>query len=588
MMTRLFLPLASLALALGFASNASAAQAKVTSAVGEPVRKSAIVAAPVWRDATVTDASTSQLRLRALAVERINEVANSNAHSTTKPTQIGINRSTAADGLTKALSVLNWQPAKIGGQVTRLKVLSPDAAGMRLGLSIDGLDPRAELRFAGSDAPNKVVASISSAEAKRLTNVGRVYWTPVTDGDAQIVEIYVPAGASAAGAKVTVSQVSHLLANSKSNFSILKGIGDSDTCNVDTICRNGALGANYTNSVKAVARMVFTDPGGTFTCTGTLLADTVTTSQIPYFFTANHCISDQATASTLNTFWGFEATACSSGVAAANTQISTGATYLYSNATTDASLLRMNSAPPATAFFSGWRSTALTVGNAVLDIHHPSGDLKKSSLGTISSIGASQHFATWSSGTTEGGSSGSGLLTATGPGGAYELRGGLYGGTASCANSGGTVASGNVDQFSRFDLAYPSISQYLAPTGGVFAGPTRDNSGVWYVPAESGWGVTAYQYNNTDQVLFVTWYVFDSTGKANWYQIVGTWTGTDVNSGPVRKYTGPNWGPTFNPASVAFTNVGTATLTFTSASAATLTYTVDGQTRTITLTKFGT
>jgi lysyl endopeptidase len=336
--------------------------------------------------------------------------------------------------------------------------------------------------------------------------------------------------------------------------------------------------------------MVFTDPstGDGFTCTGTLLADTATTSQIPYFYTAEHCIGDQATANTLNTFWGYEATTCGGSTAAANTQLATGSTYLYSSATTDASLLRLNSAPPAGAFFLGWRSTAMATGNAVLDIHHPSGDLKKSSLGEISSISVERHLVRWTSGTTEGGSSGSGLLTATGPSGAYELRGGLYGGFASCANTGGTVGSGNVDEFSRFDIAFPSISQYLTPVGGTFNGPTRDNSGVWYVPAESGWGVTAYQYNNTDQVLFVTWYVFDSTGKANWYQIATTWTGTDISSGPVRKYSGPAWGPTFNPASVAFTTVGTATLTFTSASAATLTYTVDGQTRTVTLTKFGT
>ncbi len=587
MTSRLFLPLASLALALGFASNASAAQAKVTSAVGEPVRKSAAVAAPTWRDATYSDAAATQIRLNDLAISRINEVVNSNKHRIDKPLQIGINRSSVGDGLTKALPVLNWRPAKIGGQVARLKVTSPDAPALRVGLRLDAIDPRAELRFAGSSAPAKVVAATSAIEAKRLSGRG-VYWTPSTDGDSQTIEIYLPAGVASNSVKLRVAMVSHLLADSRSGFSILKAFGSSDTCNVDTICRNAALGVNYTNSVKAVARMVFVDAGGTFTCTGTLLADTVTTSQIPYFFTANHCISDQLTANTLETYWGYESATCGGTIEPTPTAVKTGAAYLYSSATTDASLLRLNSAPPAGAFFSGWRSTALAVGNAVIDIHHPSADAKKSSLGQVTSIGTSQHFVGWTSGTTEGGSSGSGLLTATGPSGAYELRGGLYGGSASCANSGAIGNSGNVDQFSRFDIAYPSISQYLAPAGGTFNGPTRDNSGVWYVPAESGWGVTAYQYNNTDQVLFVTWYVYDSTGKANWYQIVGTWTGTDINSGPVRKYTGPNWGPTFNPASVAFTNVGTATLNFTSASTATLTYTVDGQTRTITLNKFGT
>ena len=588
MNSRFFLSLASLALALGFANDAgAAAQAAGKSVNGEPARKLAAVAAPSWRDATYSDSATVQLRLRELPVERINELVNNNKRRGLKPTQIGINRATATEGLGKALPQLQWQALKAGGMVTRLKIASPDAVGMRVGLQVDGMDPRAELRFAGSDNPAKVVASVSAVELKRLSN-GGIYWSPATDGEAQVIEIYTPIVANAKAIKVQLPRVSHLVADSKSAFSITKGIGDSGTCNVDVICRVATLGANFTNAKNSVARMVFTDPSGTFTCTGTLLADTDAASQIPYFYTADHCIADQATASTLNTFWGFEATACGNGVSATTTQNAGGATYLYSSATTDAALLRMNTAPPAGAFFAGWNSAALSAATAINGIHHPSADLKKSSLGTVMAIGSAQHEVAWTSGTTEGGSSGSALFTTTGAGGAYQLRGGLFGGTASCSNSGSTANTENRDYYSRFDLTFPSISQYLAPAGGTFQGPTRDNSGVWYVPAESGWGITAYQYSNAAQVLFVTWYAYDGTGKANWYQLSGAWTGTNINSGTVLKYSGPAWGPTFNPAAVSSANVGTATINFTSSSAATLTYTVDGQTRTVTLSKFGT
>src|SRR6185369_11147792 len=69
----------------------------------------------------------------------------------------------------------------------------------------------------------------------------------------------------------------------------------------------------------------------------------------------------------------------------------------------------------------------------------------------------------WSQGTTEPGSSGSGVFTRAATG-EYQLRGVLHGGDASCQDLLG------LDYFSRFDLAYPSISQYLAgvaqPAGG--------------------------------------------------------------------------------------------------------------------------
>ena len=67
----------------------------------------------------------------------------------------------------------------------------------------------------------------------------------------------------------------------------------------------------------------------------------------------------------------------------------------------------------------------------------------------------------WLTGTTEGGSSGSGLFT-LGPRG-YVLRGGLYGGSAACGNSGSLANSQNRDYYSRLDVDFPSMKQYLEP-----------------------------------------------------------------------------------------------------------------------------
>ncbi|HZF99001.1 MAG TPA: hypothetical protein VEY92_12325, partial [Pseudoxanthomonas sp.] len=205
-------------------------------------------------------------------------------------------------------------------------------------------------------------------------------------------------------------------------------------------------------------------------------------------YTAHHCFSGgsdgvpvqtdfQAVANTLNTYWKYEATACSSGIQADRVLLGGGADFLYSSANTDAMLLRLRSAPPAGSEFAGWNSAVLATSSNVIGIHHPAGDAKKVSGGRQISRNASQIEVGWLSGTTEGGSSGSGIFTADASG--YALRGGLFGGSASCANTGSLTNSLNRDFYSRFDVVYPNISQYLA------AVPIRVNGSQPLVPPVS-------------------------------------------------------------------------------------------------------
>ena len=52
----------------------------------------------------------------------------------------------------------------------------------------------------------------------------------------------------------------------------------------------------------------------------------------------------------------------------------------------------------------------------------------------------------------------------------YRLRGGLYGGNASCANTGNIANTANRDHYSRLDLVFPQIKQWIS------ADPVRENS----------------------------------------------------------------------------------------------------------------
>lgn len=461
----------ALTLALAIPSVAFAAQ----SVPSERSKTAPVLLAQKWRNEAFPAQSTTRLQYREIAVSRILKVQQYNQSRRMKPAQVGIGRAAYSEGVAAKLPALKWVAMRDGSSVARIEVGSPVALGIRVGLQIKALDPRAELRFAGSDEPSRIVSMMTGAEIQKLTDARGIFWTPGTDGERQIIELYLPARASRGSVKVQAPELSHLLTNSRNDFKIIEKIGESGSCNVDTACRVADLGPNFVSAKNAVAHMLFTySTGLSYICTGTLLADTVAATQIPYFYSANHCFAGgsdgipvqnfQTVANTLNTYWKYEATACGSGVQAAKVLLPGGSDYLYSNANTDAMLLRLKNAPPAGSEFAGWDSAVLAPSSSIIGIHHPSGDVKKVSLGQQISSDSELITVGWLSGTTEGGSSGSGLFT-TDPGG-YRLRGGLYGGNAACSNSGSLSNTLNRDFYSRFDVVFPNISQYLSPLTG--------------------------------------------------------------------------------------------------------------------------
>ncbi len=562
-------------LALAFSHQAAAVRVK-----GEPTKATTTKSATAltWRSNNFPADGVAKLGMKELAPERIAKLHNDNANgSRAKPLQIGIGRDATRETLTP-MSSLKWQVLANGAKVSRIEIRSPDAFGLRVGIRTSGLTAGSELRFSGSDAANQVIASVAGEETTRLVDAKSIYWTPATDGETQFIEIYLPKGALAAPVRVNVTGVSHLLTNAKDNF-IVKTAAEQ-TCMSNVICRAAELGQNFVNAENSVARITFVDGASTFLCTGGLLADTIGASQIPYFFTADHCIGNQTLASTMNFYWNYETTTCgtSSTTAVLPTPQTGGATYLYSQSAsggTDMSLVRLNSAPPAGTFFAGWDSAALANSATVYGIHHPQGFPKKISQGIKETQSTGQHQVGWSSGSTLGGSSGSGLFT-IGTDGAWYLRGGLYGGNASCANSGNPATSGNDDFYSRLDVAFPNIQQWLAPA--VANGPTVSHSGSWWNPAEGGWGVTWFEYPGNAH--FGLMFIYDTSGVADWYELSGTWTGSDIHSGVVKRVSGPPFSTTYNPATVSKTNVGTYSMSFANSAAGSFSYTINGVTRT--------
>jgi lysyl endopeptidase len=559
---------------------------------GEPAWDDGVSAARLQlRDPRVTKRDTQHVVFPAIEPTRVEALRAQNAEKGAKFLRIGIERSVGESQAAATRPALEWRPLPGGGQTARIEATSVGAAALRVGLDVVHLPEGAELRFLGN-ADAGVVAAVTAHEVARMREIQPVYWSPVTEGDTQLIELYLPPGADPRWVRVSTQAVSHLLVSPLGSLAAAK-IGESDSCQIDARCMSNPSTA-YQNAKRAVARMVFQSGGQSGLCTGTLLNDSDTSTQVPYFFSAAHCFTSQSVASTLATFWFYEATGCGTGVldTANARQLAGGGTVLFSNVASDVLFLRLNSAAPAGAYFSGWSSATLSAGANILALHHPAGDVQKVSLGQVKGLGpsslASGNFiqAGYTHGTTEGGSSGCGLLTLS-TSGEYLLRGGLLGGSASCSNTGSLSTAANSDDFSRFDQAFPNLQQYLQPTSTPTPTPTPpsgiDYSGAWSNPAQNGWGLIVIRGGSGTYAMYV--YHYDQGLFPIWYLSAGPLAGTQF-SHSVLQFTGPWFGTTpYNPGAVSNRVVGTLTVNFSTATNATINFTIDGRNVSTTLTK---
>ena len=107
----------------------------------------------------------------------------------------------------------------------------------------------------------------------------------------------------------------------------------------------------------------------------------------------------------------------------------------------------------------------------------------------------------------------------------------------------------------------------------------------WYVPEESGWGVSVTQQ---DDVAFVVMFVYGPNGEPTWLVSAANRYGQREGghpgfAGPLVRMNGPWHGGPFDPAKVAGTPVGNLTFESYDHDRATLAYSVDGvsQTKTV-------
>jgi len=298
-------------------------------------------------------------------------------------------------------------------------------------------------------------------------------WTPSIAGATIHVEVEVGTGEQASFA---IDNVMELIDTRSTQLK--PGTNDDPSCLIDVMCVGQTTPASALNIPvvqRAIAHLEFVDNGSSFVCTGTLLNDNPSSGGNPAFLlTANHCISTQTVASSLQAFWDWHYASCVSTTVPPLSSVpsSNGSTLLATasreNSGSDVTLLRLNSIPSNRSLL-GWNasSSAVPVGTVLYRISHPapegfgpqpqqySTSTMTSPNGTCQNLPLSRFlYSTNLLGGTYGGSSGSAAVLANG-----QVVGQLFGACGPTPSAGCDAANFNVD--GAFSASYPLLKQFI-------------------------------------------------------------------------------------------------------------------------------
>lgn len=387
-----------------------------------------------------------------------------------------------------------WEVLDDSWSLWRLRIESPDANHVNLGFTTFTMPAGARLMVYSSDY-RSIIRPFDSADHSESGQL----WTPVVFGSEIVVEVYVLTS-ERPNVGLTLSHIGSGYRMFGAGPTAL-GSDGSATCNVDVACPSAA---SWTNEIRSVARITI---GGGTLCSGFMVNNTAQDRK-NYFMTGDHCGAAGNPASVV-AYWNYENTTCGGPDTGPLTQFNTGAVLRATEATSDFTLLELNSAPNAGygVTYAGWnRTTATTVSTSAVGIHHPSGDTKKISFenqatvttsnGGTASPGNGSHIRVvdWDSGVTEGGSSGSPLFDQN-----HRVIGQLHSGGSACGNN-------LSDWYGKFGVSWTGggtnatrLSNWLDPLG---TGATTLDTLVPAYALAKRVGVGCYQDNASFYELF--------------------------------------------------------------------------------------
>lgn len=296
--------------------------------------------------------------------------------------------------------------------------------------------------------------------------------TPTIWGDALTLRYTGPEAPAprfrVAWANCGFRDIGHALGNGNKTATF----GSSNSCEVAAACLTGD-----DRQSRGTCRLIL---NGMYLGTGTLVNNTAA-DRAPLVLTSAHVLG-LTRLTGCEALFGFEEPVCDNelDVYDSGTEQISGGTVAAMDAGTDMAVIRLSRQPSALSrpYWMGWSRTmvAPTDGD-VTCIHHPAGDVKKVSVAKTASpsnsysgdkavdggpFDANSHWriARWDVGTTEGGSSGSALVTASG-----HVIGGLTGGSATCKSPVNDYFWMVGQAWLKSSNGYATLSDALDPKG---------------------------------------------------------------------------------------------------------------------------
>ena len=401
------------------------------------------------------------------------------------PTAIGVGRPVPSAHQGDLKGKLVWSNIDGGAIAAALQVASPGAKALRIALSAN-LPEGGEVRFF---SPADSSQRFRPRRAKEFT-AGKggptasaaapptLLWSPTVTGEAIGVEVTLPAQADLQSFALEVRRISHLQRTPVQPAPVAppQPADMHNTCTaVDVSCA-----AAPSCAALSTVRILFTEAdGSSYTCTANLINDSRETEaklRSTHLLTAHHCISSQAVAKTVETWWNYQTASCGSSQRSDRFfSLGEGTDLVVTHARTDHSLLRLRApVPQAPICWKGWSSSSAQVGENVYSVHHPRGEFKEWAAGQITDHGVTvlvdnedqeveSFVVDFHTGALVGGSSGAALST--------EDNNHLIG-----VLSGGPEDDCSVNHYGRFDRFITVAGRWLGAET-VDAGGTLDDYG---------------------------------------------------------------------------------------------------------------
>ena len=349
--------------------------------------------------------------------------------------------------LPKSAAIGTWTKVS-GGYVARLRATSQEALGLRVKLALGTVPGAMELRAQGTDPTQVETMVIDPLD-------GPAPWTPWTEGETQVLEIFSPVLPSPDA--VRVESVLHFTADP-----FAKAAAE---CTLSTACTSGdsVLDNLIEERRKSVIRIQFVSGGGGFNCSATLIDTPMRPAA--FVLTANHCIDDALSAQSIASSWFYEAATCGGTTVSSQRVQRTGGFQLVStDFNVDATLVRYNNTPPAGATYSPVNQALMGGNTPIVSISHPRGDTSRWATGAVNGSQPvlrdnerpyDMYVVNFERGIIEPGSSGSGLFTRGANG--LELRGILSQGATDLSCTEPTLFT----LYGRMDVFQPQIAQFI-------------------------------------------------------------------------------------------------------------------------------